>query len=63
MMINSVSSQSYAVQQTSTNNSKTESIEAPAYKTSQGINNMDTRKNAMTFIENATSEELEQRVN
>jgi hypothetical protein len=62
-MINSISSQNYAVQKTSANTSKVEQTTVTTSKASENINSLDTRQNALSFIETASPEELEARVN
>ena len=62
-MITSINSQNYAIQQTRTNTSKAEKTEVNIPKASENINSIDTRKNALSFIETATPEELEAKVN
>lgn len=62
-MINSIGSQSYAVQQTRSNVGKVEQTAITTSKSSENTNNLDTRQNALSFIENATPEELEAKVN
>jgi hypothetical protein len=62
-MVNSISSQNYVVQQTAINTRKAEYIEEQSSKLPESIKNIDTRKNAISFIENATPRELEARVN
>jgi hypothetical protein len=62
-MINSISSQNYAVQKTSANTSKVEQTTVTTSKSSENINSLDTRQNALSFIETASPEELEAKVN
>tara|TARA_R110002167_G_scaffold327643_1_gene533907 strand:- start:127 stop:651 length:525 start_codon:yes stop_codon:yes gene_type:complete len=62
-MITSVNSQNFAVQQTPTNTNKAEKKEENLPKAYESINNIDTRKNAISFIETATPDELEAKVN
>jgi len=46
-MVNSISTQNYAVQQTAINTQKAEYIEEPSSKATESIKNIDTRKNAI----------------
>lgn len=62
-MINSISSQNYTIQQTRANTSKVEHTPINTPKPSENIDNLDARKNTISFIETATPEELKKRVN
>ena len=62
-MINSISSQNYAIQQTRDNTSKVEQTTVATSKSSESIHSFDTRQNALSFIETASPEELEAKVN
>ena len=62
-MINSISSQNYAVQQTRSNANKVEHTTVNPPKVPENVNSSDARKGAISFIESATPEELEGRVN
>ena len=62
-MVNSISSQNYAVQQTRANTSKVEQTAVNPPEASYNTDNLDFRKNTISFIESATPEELEARVN
>ncbi|GAA5144134.1 hypothetical protein [Thalassotalea piscium] len=62
-MITSINSQNYTVQQTQTNTNKTEETVRNIPKNYENTNNIDTRKNTLSFIETASPEELEAKVN
>ena len=62
-MINSIGSQNYAVQQTRDNTNKVEQIALNPPNKSYNTDNLDFRQNTISFIESATPEELESRVN
>jgi hypothetical protein len=62
-MINSISSQNYTVQQTRANTSKVEYTDITSTKNPVNIDNLDSRKSAISFIETATPKDLEARVN
>jgi hypothetical protein len=62
-MINSIGSQNYAVQQTRSNVGKVEQTTVNPPKVSENINSSDARKNAISFIETATPEELTAKLN
>ena len=62
-MINSINSQSYAVQQTRSNVGNVEQTTVNSPKEPENVNSSDARKGAISFIESATPEELEGRVN
>jgi hypothetical protein len=62
-MINSINSQNYTVQQTQANTSKVKYTDITPTKKAANIDNLDSRKNAISFIESATPKELEARVN
>lgn len=57
-MINSINSQNYTVQQTRVNTSKVDITANNSPQTPENINYIDSRKNAISFIETATPEEL-----
>lgn len=62
-MINSIGSQNYAVQQARSNVGKVEQTAENSSKVPENVNSSDARKGAISFIESATPEELEARVN
>jgi len=61
-VINSISSQHYAVQQVRNNTNKVEQISADNTQETKAIVHYDTRKYAVSFIENASPEELTAKV-